>query len=729
MKKITITKLLLLLLLSIIEINYSFAIHTNKPDKNKIELNIDDSLNAMIPIVGFDLSLSSIVEGNSGITNHTISVTMDTAPSSDADVDISSLENTATENIDYIAVSQTLTFPSAGIYPMTQQINISIIGDIDVELDENLFLTLEMAIGSELLADEGIDNHEVTITNDDSSTCSGAPTTWEFGFSGGQFTFSWSNGSPNQNTPAIINTVYSMNNVLLSTGDINACSLEVTVDGSLVISQGKYARIINDITNEGLITVRKEGSLVQESNLATITGSGIYNTQIGTTVLQDDTRFTYFSSPINVGTLAVFNVFADANWEYDSTTQQWSYLGDGSATSLMNIGQGYAVQGGAGSTETVVFSGVFNNGIVTQPLAFDVYNNVVTDYPDPAATDDDSNLVGNPYPSAISADDLISNNDISNVYIWTHQSDLAAIPTPEDTWAGDDYIDCVIGTCTDAPSGGPNGSHTGLIASGQGFFVTSTAATNLTFNNSMRRIVGNDQFRIQENFENDKIWLDMVSSIGFGKQIALTFTENGTSNFDVKYESKIYGNSYGLGFYSINDTNEFLTINDTGIFTETERTIPLGFYINSEAVEDLSIRINHYENLENVSIYLRDNVLNTLHDLKIAEYTFTNIEIGKFDERFEIILSRNPLSVGDDTIANDNLIVSNQNENTIQVKMIDGSTITNFKAYDVLGRLLIDDKTKSNDYTIKTSIKQGEILFIKAKLESGQVLSKKFIKL
>ncbi len=50
----------------------------------------------------------------------------------------------------------------------------------------------------------------------------------------------------------------------------------------------------------------------------------------------------------------------------------------------------------------------------------------------------------------------------------------------------------------------------------------------------------------------------MTSTIGYGKQIALTFTENGSPFFDEKYESEIFGNLYGLDFYSFNDVKDKL---------------------------------------------------------------------------------------------------------------------------------------------------------------------------
>lgn len=132
---------------------------------------IDDiEIKTAVPTVEFTSASSSVAEGDSGTSNHTVDITMDIAPSSDADVDVVNLDDSATTaDNDYSFSSPTLTFPAAGVYPMTQSVTVTINGDTDIETDETFDLALAMATGHEALADEGTDTHTVTITNDDAA--------------------------------------------------------------------------------------------------------------------------------------------------------------------------------------------------------------------------------------------------------------------------------------------------------------------------------------------------------------------------------------------------------------------------------------------------------------------------------------------------------------------------------------------------------------------------------
>jgi hypothetical protein len=359
----------------------------------------------------------------------------------------------------------------------------------------------------------------------------------------------------------------------------------------------------------------------------------------------------------------------------------------------MNPGQAYAIQGGNNTTETINFEGTFNNGLINVPGTVDVF-------------------AGNPYPSPIRAVDVI-NAGAGTVYFWTHDSNLVSEdPNGNITWAGDDYISCTLAMCT--------GGHSGKIGVGQGFFTDG----GITFNNAMRLTEAGD-FRSASHTE--KLWLDLNSDFGFKKQIGITFTDNGTLGYDQNYDAKTFSTNYGLGFYSINNTNDKLTINDVGIFTD-EIVIPLGYYINSEDVKNTIISINNSENLEDATIYLKDNLLNTLHNLKESNYTIPVTETGEFNNRFEIIISRNVVSVDQLTLS-DRLIITNQSENEIAVKMLDGSIVSELVAFDILGKLILDVIPNASDFVLETNYKKGQILIIKVTLENGQTINKKFIKL
>ncbi len=122
------------------------------------------------PTVDFVLSNSDIAEGNSGTSTHNVAVSMSSAPTSDATVEVISIANTATEGGDYNGVGVDVVFTAAESYPATKDVMITINGDTDVEADETFDLLLDLATGSAGLATIGTDQHTVTITNDDLPT-------------------------------------------------------------------------------------------------------------------------------------------------------------------------------------------------------------------------------------------------------------------------------------------------------------------------------------------------------------------------------------------------------------------------------------------------------------------------------------------------------------------------------------------------------------------------------
>jgi len=114
--------------------------------------------------------------------------------------------------------------------------------------------------------------------------------------------------------------------------------------------------------------------------------------------------------------------------------------------------------------------------------------------------------------------------------------------------------------------------------------------------------------------------------------------------------------------------------------------------------------------------------------LKVSDYTFNITTIGEFNNRLEILFRNTALNTDNQIVNNDKLIITNKTETSIHVKMINGTIITKLKTYDVLGKLVINIAPNKNDFIINTSFNQGTVLFIKAELENGSVLTHKFLK-
>ncbi len=552
--------------------------------------------------------------------------------------------------------------------------------------------------------------------------CTGGITTWTV--TGG--VGSWDNGVPNNTMHAVIDDYY-----LVSTqGDIHACSLEVTSNGTISTSGNNtgFDTVIveNGVLNNHIINIFGGSNLIQVNDNVGYGGNPtISRVRVTTTAFQDTDRFVYIGSPVIGQDLSIVN-WASQVWDFNEATQFWHYLGTGSAVSgAMTPAKGYAVRAGSGVVPNSVimdFNGLFNNGVYNQPLVLDVG----THEPTVADGDDDATLVANPYPSGldlIGTGGLIDSNTINNVLLWTHDS---ALDTGSTTgYAGDDYIVCSMGGCTNAPTGG---LHNGIAAPGQGFFVNATAAGILTFNNAMRK--RGHATTVTRNPDTPKIWINASNSLGYKSNILLEFDQNGSENFDTKYDAKKpLSSTFGMSFYALNNNAEKLAIENKGILNENA-TIPVGFIINDPVISDLRISIANSIGLDNIDVYLLDHLLNVTHDLKQADYTFVNNNgVTEFNDRFELVFSRNALNTNTNELLNgNNLIVSNTNSQVL-VKVLGETAMKNIQVYDVIGKLISNVNVNTNEITLQGNYQTRAVYFIKVTLQNGQTLNKKFIKM
>jgi hypothetical protein len=113
--------------------------------------------------IGFSATTSSVSEGASGTSTHTIAVTRSDTNGT-ATVDYATANGTATAGVDYTATNGTLSFAN-GVSSMNVSVTIS--GDATVESDETFTVTLTNAASQYGAAALGTSTHTVTITNDD----------------------------------------------------------------------------------------------------------------------------------------------------------------------------------------------------------------------------------------------------------------------------------------------------------------------------------------------------------------------------------------------------------------------------------------------------------------------------------------------------------------------------------------------------------------------------------
>ncbi len=558
---------------------------------------------------------------------------------------------------------------------------------------------------------------------------------------------SWTNGTPTLDKLVIISANYDTSSPGL--GSFDACSVVVNSGKTLTITPNEYIKIQNDLTVNGVLTIENSGSLVQVNDSGSNTGNITYKSN--TTAGEFD--YTYWSSPVVGQTLLAVSPFTESNkfFSFNAVTNDWLQE---DTSNTMTIGKGYIIRGIAPPPSpaippgfyTAPFFGKPNNGIINVPINWNG---------DLIGT---SNLIGNPYPSAMDADNFLDTNAgviEGTLYFWTHNTDLqlradiianGATPgTGAQAYTSDDYASYNllggVGTSM-APSGSTGGVNTnvpnGKIAAGQAFFTTSLLANgNVIFNNSMRlssapipAVLDNSQFFKTRNpktksttFEKHRIWLNLTNTQGAFKQTLVGYITDATNQYDNRFDGETFDGNEFVDFYSINQEKNLVIQGRALPFDENDQ-VPLGFRTTING--DFTIKIDQTDGvLTNQAVFIEDKLTNTIFDLRSGPFTF-NTAAGTFNDRFVLRYTDKTLGTIDLETGDNQVLVSNKNK---QIKVNSKvEPIDKVVVYDLLGRLLFKkDKVNSNELSILHLISNAQTLLVKVTLQNGQTITKKII--
>jgi hypothetical protein len=553
----------------------------------------------------------------------------------------------------------------------------------------------------------------------------------------------WSNGIPSLSKGAVIDGNYTTS----TNGSFSACNLTINPTFTVTISANNYIEIQNNIINNGLFNILNNGSLVQVSDTGINTGN-INVSRTANVRLQD---YVYWSSPVNNFALANVSPATAAQylWSWNPTVAN-SNAGEGNwenAAGNMTNGQGYIVRGPSGysasaaSPFTAVFNGVANNGIYTPAIARGTYtgvNYLGTNGTTITSNDDNWNLVGNPYPSAISINSfLTANTNIDGfVRLWSHGTVPATgVANPFYGSFGYNYsaADYIVLNGTGSTTG-PGLS--AVIGAGQGFFVLMNpgiaTTSTVTFKNAMRdKTYYNAQFFKNGNSQNnklqytsaDRIWLDLILPTQTTRTL-IGYVDGATQERDRLYDALTDYKSQ-QNFYSL-IADSPMTIQGRALPFVTSDQVPLGMKIPQNGT--FTIAIGAVEGVfkdNNQTIYLEDKMLNIIHDLSALPYTFTQTK-GIDNHRFVLRYTNQTLGNTDfESLQNSISVFTSANEIKINSVM---ENIKEFEIYDTLGRtLFIKRGLNNNTEAVNNIAKSNQALIVKVTLANDQVVTKKIV--
>ncbi len=558
-----------------------------------------------------------------------------------------------------------------------------------------------------------------------------------------------------------------------------ACNCTITTNSELTINTNDYVKVENDLVVDGKLTIKPYGSFVQINNAGTTSGNVLSDkTKIQvvkkTPVLATRHEYVYWSAPVSGETISDGLAEANAGRIYSYSGQNYldatRELGNNDAeaagqddiddngddwifangTTIMQPGVGYAAtQNSFAPFPTqidYVFEGPFNNGIYNVPI----YRN------DSELNDNNWNLIGNPYPSAIDADLFLDANasidqtvdaPISGaIYFWSHDTAAADSTNGNENlnYAQSDYA---IINGSGETMGGDGITPNRFIPSGQAFFISmgngATATTvsgdikttNVEFNNSMRVTEHNDQlFRSPTTNMSNKLWLNLNTDNGAFNQILVAYVDGATDEDDGMYydaqrnlstevNAVIYSRLEDL------DSKQFAIQGKHPNSLTLEEMIPLGFITTITEPTIYSISIHQLEGafITENAVYINDKLLNTFHNLKTSDYTFTS-EPGEFNERFEIVFTPFTLSVNDNIVDTNEVTITEFQNGDVQIKVGNRHTIKHVAIIDVTGRIIYNLQGNDSIEVYDLSKLSQAAYIAKITLSNGQVISKKAIK-
>lgn len=374
------------------------------------------------------------------------------------------------------------------------------------------------------------------------------------------------------------------------------------------VSSGTALTVQGDLPASGTITINSDatssGSLIVNG---VYTGNITYNREL------NPVYYHYYSSPVVSGTFPTTGTV----WEYNELRGTWDI------TTVCESGRGYTLQTGISSLS---FSGVMPSSdiVITASSPYsDVITGDETSYASRAfapGRDLDHyggggwNLLGNPYPSALSvagfidanydADPTNSNFDPNYVALYLYDGVTFYYVANSTGWP--------VGTELDED----------FIQAGQGFFVLAmNDASEFTFSRSMQ---GHDTgVTLLKSAKTADRWPGLQLKIESGSKKDMTtvvFNSDMTKGLDPGYDVGLISSAPGLGIYTalvedngVNFARQALPING---FNQNVVPVGIDFEKGGEVVFSADV-----EPLRNFKFILEDRLTNTFTELNSTGYS------------------------------------------------------------------------------------------------------------
>lgn len=472
------------------------------------------------------------------------------------------------------------------------------------------------------------------------------------------------------------------------------CDADIGVEKKLLLN--------NAFTLNGDLTLYKTSSLMDNGNL-TVTGS----IKVSLTLSGQD--YHYISSPLSAVPTSTFSTdpwgFSNPNFYYydENTPGDWMLGWKTPVETNMTIGKGYAIY----HTSNVTYNmsgGTINTGT----------NDFTINHSASAGASKGWNLIGNPYPSIVYADDFVTlNTSISGtLYFWEDASN-------DGTYTTSDYASWNKSGSTSGTGGSKTPND--YIALGQAFFVESTVPTStiVRFTDAMRNSEDAVFFKASTLIERFK--LAMIGDNEEYNETLISFTDDATDGYDRLYDGKKLIGNPDFALYSLLDEEKFAIQAFPKLKWNDSRIVPIG--LQTSDFGTFHFKVIDVENIsENVQIYLEDKQQNRFINLKKHDIHCFQSQAGNIHNRFFLHFSR--IATSEQVNTNQNFANVYAYKKKIFIELpTESYAHTEVRIYDITGKMICNKKLQScNDNCISCEPYSG-IFIVKLLNKPNQKIS------
>jgi hypothetical protein len=423
--------------------------------------------------------------------------------------------------------------------------------------------------------------------------------------------------------------------------------------------------------------------------------------------------YNYWSSPINsANTDLLLSNYGNNIYEYNNqnpgsvtnTLLGWSAITTGT-TSIpgsgvtMTTGKGY-IQTFAGNG-SVTFTGTPNQTSVSIPTTVNGTNNF--------------NLLGNPYPAALSYDAFkASNPALGSVYLWSNVG--ATIPYNVSSYV----VMSSLGLAGNSVSGFTERE----IGPTQGFLTNVSSAGNINFspNHVVPNYPGNTtQFLESNPLSLIRLRLTNPNQISF--DVLVGFGDTGTEGVDFGYDSPRMPSSDILELYSLIGEQQYTTQFLPNL-TNT-RVVDLGTVMSEAGTHTFDL--TGFDNFDSsVRVYLEDVLTGEFHNMNLSSsYSFTN-DPSFINTRFRLhFMAPIAVSVTGTCLeqSNGKIIINNPNDqNPITATLRNDQGVVVGSSSPFVGDHVFQN-LPSGSYGVDLALNQNDVVIQYVNVDGGGIIT------